>query len=60
MNFPVMHARDRYSHKEPDMTTNTWWGKTLRFIGILFMALTGGFTLLGGSGRPAPPLPGEI
>jgi len=32
------------------MSKNTWWGKTLRFIGILLMALTGGFTLLGGIG----------
>lgn len=32
------------------MSTNTWWGKTLRFVGILLMALTGGFTLLGGIG----------
>jgi hypothetical protein len=32
------------------MSTNTWWGKTLRFIGIVLMALTGGFTLLGGIG----------
>lgn len=32
------------------MSTNTWWGKTLRFLGILLMALTGGFTLLGGIG----------
>jgi hypothetical protein len=27
-----------------------WWGKILRFIGIVLMALTGGFTLLGGIG----------
>ena len=32
------------------MSRNTWWGKTLRFIGIVLMALTGGFTLLGGIG----------
>jgi len=32
------------------MTQNTWWGKTLRFIGIVLMGLTGGFTLLGGIG----------
>jgi hypothetical protein len=32
------------------MSTNTWWGKTLRFLGIVLMALTGGFTLLGGIG----------
>lgn len=32
------------------MSRDTWWGKTLRFIGILLMALTGGFTLLGGIG----------
>ena len=32
------------------MYRNTWWGKTLRFIGIVLMALTAGFTLLGGIG----------
>jgi hypothetical protein len=32
------------------MSKNTWWGKTLRFLGIVLMALTGGFTLLGGIG----------
>jgi hypothetical protein len=32
------------------MSRNTWWGKLLRFIGIALMALTGGFTLLGGLG----------
>lgn len=32
------------------MSTDTWWGKTLRFLGIVLMALTGGFTLLGGIG----------
>lgn len=32
------------------MNRNTWWGKTLRFIGIVLMAMTGGFTLLGGIG----------
>lgn len=32
------------------MSRNTWWGKLLRFIGIVLMALTGGFTLLGGIG----------
>jgi hypothetical protein len=32
------------------MNRNTWWGKVLRFIGIVLMALTGGFTLLGGIG----------
>ena len=32
------------------MSRNTWWGKTLRFIGIVLMAMTGGFTLLGGIG----------
>ena len=32
------------------MFRDTWWGKTLRFIGIVLMALTGGFTLLGGIG----------
>lgn len=32
------------------MSGNTWWGRTLRFIGIVSMGLTGGFTLLGGIG----------
>jgi hypothetical protein len=32
------------------MSRNTWWGKILRFIGIVLMALTAGFTLLGGIG----------
>lgn len=32
------------------MTGNSWWGKVLRFIAIVLMALTGGFTLLGGIG----------
>lgn len=32
------------------MSRNVWWGKMLRFIGIVLMALTGGFTLLGGIG----------
>jgi hypothetical protein len=32
------------------MDRNSWWGKTLRFIGIVLMALTAGFTLLGGIG----------
>jgi hypothetical protein len=32
------------------MSRDTWWGKTLRFIGIVLMALTAGFTLLGGIG----------
>ena len=32
------------------MSTNSTFAKILRFIGILFMALTGGFTLLGGIG----------
>ena len=32
------------------MSANAWWGKTLRFVGIVLMALTGGFTLLGGVG----------
>lgn len=32
------------------MRRNTWWGKTLRFIGIVLMALTSGFILLGGIG----------
>lgn len=32
------------------MYRNTWWGKTLRLIGIVLMGLTAGFTLLGGIG----------
>lgn len=32
------------------MTGISWWGKVLRFIAIVLMALTGGFTLLGGIG----------
>ena len=32
------------------MAQNTWWGKTLRFIVIVLMGMTGGFTLLGGIG----------
>jgi hypothetical protein len=32
------------------MSRNVWWGKVLRFIGIVLMAMTGGFTLLGGIG----------
>jgi hypothetical protein len=42
------------------MSTNTWWGKTLRFLGIVLMALTGGFTLLGGIGTTCAALfPGK-
>jgi hypothetical protein len=32
------------------MSTNSFFAKSLRFIGILLMGLTGGFTLLGGIG----------
>jgi hypothetical protein len=32
------------------MSTNSFFAKTFRFIGIVLMALTGGFTLLGGIG----------
>ena len=32
------------------MSRNTWWGKTLRFIGILFMGITAQFTIAGGLG----------
>lgn len=32
------------------MSRDIWWGKVLRFIGIVLMGLTGGFTLLGGIG----------
>jgi len=32
------------------MTRNTWWGKTLRFIGILLMGITALFTIAGGLG----------
>ena len=33
------------------MSTNSFFAKFLRFIGIVLMALTGGFTLLGGIGH---------
>jgi hypothetical protein len=36
--------------KEKAMTRNTWWGKTLRFIGILLMGITALFTIAGGLG----------
>ncbi|MBN2387329.1 MAG: hypothetical protein JXB85_09930 [Anaerolineales bacterium] len=29
---------------------NTWWAKTLRIVGIVFMSLTAFFTLMGGAG----------
>ena len=32
------------------MNNNSFGAKTLRFVGIVLMALTGGFTLLGGVG----------
>ena len=32
------------------MSRNTWWGKTLRLIGILLMGITALFTLAGGAG----------
>jgi hypothetical protein len=32
------------------MSSNSFFARSLRFIGILLMALTGGFTLLGGAG----------
>jgi hypothetical protein len=32
------------------MDRDVWWGKVLRFTGIVLMAMTGGFTLLGGIG----------
>jgi hypothetical protein len=32
------------------MTRNTWWGKTLRFTGILLMGITALFTIAGGLG----------
>ena len=32
------------------MSQNTWWGKTLRFIGILLMGITALFTIAGGIG----------
>lgn len=32
------------------MASNSVWAKILRFIGILFMSLTAGFTILGGAG----------
>ena len=39
-----------FQQKESQMSTNSFFAKFLRFIGILLMALTGGFTLLGGIG----------
>jgi len=39
-----------FFNKENAMSTNSTFAKILRFIGILFMALTGGLTLLGGVG----------
>ncbi|MBN1449559.1 MAG: hypothetical protein JW963_00965 [Anaerolineales bacterium] len=32
------------------MSRNTWWGKTLRFIGILLMGITALFTIASGVG----------
>ena len=32
------------------MSRNTWWAKTLRIVGIVFMSLTAAFTLMGGAG----------
>ena len=32
------------------MSRNTWWGRTLRFIGILLMGITALFTIAGGLG----------
>ncbi len=32
------------------MSRNSWWGKTLRIIGIVLMTLTAAFTLMGGAG----------
>ena len=32
------------------MSRNTWWGKILRFIGILLMGITALFTIAGGAG----------
>ncbi|MEW6092979.1 MAG: hypothetical protein AB1531_03335 [Chloroflexota bacterium] len=29
---------------------DSWWGKTLRIVGIVFMSLTAAFTLMGGAG----------
>lgn len=43
--------RDLYfSQKECNMSTSNFLAKFLRFLGIVLMALTGGFTLLGGIG----------
>jgi hypothetical protein len=39
-----------FLQKEYIMSTNSFFAKFLRFIGIVLMALTGGFTLLGGIG----------
>ena len=39
-----------FIQKEFHMSSNSFFAKFLRFIGIVLMALTGGFTLLGGIG----------
>lgn len=39
-----------FSQKEYTMSANNFFAKSLRFIGIVLMALTGGFTFLGGAG----------
>jgi Kef-type K+ transport system membrane component KefB len=39
-----------FFEKENSMSRNTWWGKTLRFIGILLMGITALFTIAGGLG----------
>src|SRR5512147_1971365 len=36
--------------KECNMSRNNFFARILRFVGIVLMALTGGFTLLGGIG----------
>jgi hypothetical protein len=33
--------------------TKKWWAKGLRVLGIVMMALTAVFTMLGGLGQPA-------
>lgn len=39
-----------FFNKESQISRNSFFAKFLRFIGIVLMALTGGFTLLGGIG----------
>ena len=42
------------------MSTNSFFAKFLRFIGIVLWRLTGGFTLLGGIGTTCAALPHQL